>query len=95
MKTTTLIFTALFSVVSFAQERSVPIVGHKFNVDFGRYAFQLYFESDTGLTIALLNGARLTNQQSVSITKTEIRPDVYMVTWQEKKRDNRHRCPRL
>lgn len=85
MKIAALFILVLFSVVSFAQEQTVvPVIGHRFKVDFDRYAFQLYFKSDTELTIALLNGSKPGNEQSVSISKTEIRPNVYMVTWQEK-----------
>ncbi len=76
---------ALLPISAFAQrEPIVPVVGHTFKFDFGKYAFQLHFENVTLLTIAPLKGSTPGPAQEVTISKTEIRPNVYMVTWQEK-----------
>lgn len=60
------------------------IVGNKFNADFGDYLFELYFESETQLTFTSLKGETIGYSETVQITMTEIRPNVYMTIWKEK-----------
>lgn len=85
MRIMTLLIATLLAVPSFAQEHhQVPVVGHTFKFDFGKYSFELDFKSDTLLTIALLKGSEPGPAERVRISRTEIRPNVYMVTWQER-----------
>lgn len=62
----------------------IQVVGNKFNADFGDYLFELFFESETQLTFTSLRGENLGYSETVQITMTEIRPNVYMTTWIEK-----------
>jgi len=85
MKLVAFSIVIIMALPSFGQEQiHVPIAGHKFKFDFGNFAFQIYFTSDTALTMALLKDENPGPEQSVAINKTEVRPNVYMVTWQEK-----------
>lgn len=85
MKLLTLLIAMMLAVPSFAQEHhAIPLVGDTFRFDFGKYSFELHFKNDTLLTLALLKGSVPGPAQTVKISKTEIRPNVYMVTWQEK-----------
>jgi len=65
-------------------ENKIEIIGKKFKADFGDYAFELYFESETQLTWTALADSSLGDTETVQITRTEIRPDLYMVYWKEK-----------
>ncbi|PJJ08126.1 putative SnoaL-like aldol condensation-catalyzing enzyme [Flavobacterium sp. 1] len=65
-------------------ENKIKVIGNKFKADFGAYAFELNFESETKLTWKALTNAGFGASETVTITKTEIRPNVYMVYWKEK-----------
>lgn len=62
----------------------IKVIGNKFKVDFGDYSFQLHFESETQMTWKALTDTGFGDQETVNITKVEIRPNVYMVYWKEK-----------
>lgn len=66
------------------QGNTIPVTGHKFKVDFGVNVFELNFTSDREMTFTVLKGDDKGTSQTVAIDKTEIRPNVYMITWQEK-----------
>ncbi|WP_321896520.1 MoaF-related domain-containing protein [Burkholderia cepacia] len=55
--------------------------GHSYAVDFGKQQFRLDFKSSTEMTFTSPDGK---NTQTVQITVTRIRPDVYMVFWSRK-----------
>ncbi|WEK70409.1 MAG: hypothetical protein P0Y62_02415 [Candidatus Chryseobacterium colombiense] len=65
-------------------ENTIKVIGNKFKADFGTYAFELNFESENQLTWKALTNTGFGVSETVSITKTEIRPNVYMVYWKEK-----------
>lgn len=66
------------------ETKKIPVIGNKFKADFGQMAFELNFQSETQLTFRSLNQSDLGATETVQIKKTEIRPNVYMVTWKEK-----------
>ena len=63
---------------------TIQIIGKKFQANFGDFAFELNFESETQLTWRALSNQGFGDAETVSITKTAIRPNVYMVYWKEK-----------
>ena len=62
----------------------IQVIGNKFRADFGQYVFELNFESETELGFRYLKGGENDDVEKVSINKVEIRPNVYMVSGQEK-----------
>ena len=66
------------------EREKVQVIGNKFKVNFGEYFFQLHFESETQMTWKALTNEGFGDQETVSITKVEIRPNVYMIYWREK-----------
>ena len=62
----------------------IDVIGKKFDADFGDYLFELHFESETKLTFTSLKGDTKGYSETVNITMTEIRPNVYMTYWAEK-----------
>lgn len=70
------------SSTSMAQK--FPAAGHVYIVDFGAFVVELNFESDTKLTYTGIrpDGSR-GQSETVWITATYIRDNVFMVTWQE------------
>ncbi|KTE92412.1 hypothetical protein AT727_19700 [Desulfitobacterium hafniense] len=70
--------------------RMIPVIGHKFLAEYGMFTAELYFESETNLTFTILEFPNSPNSvghiEKVEIVRTEIRPNVYMVTWQESTR---------
>lgn len=66
------------------ESKKIKVIGNKFKADFGEMAFELNFESETQLTWRAFNNSQLGAIETVQIQKTEIRPNVYMVTWKEK-----------
>ncbi|MGZ4098786.1 MAG: MoaF-related domain-containing protein [Bacteroidia bacterium] len=65
-------------------ENKMGIIGKKFKADFGDYAFELHFESETQLTWTSLADSNLGDTETIQMTRTEIRPNLYMVYWKEK-----------
>jgi hypothetical protein len=64
---------------SYGAEGQFPAVGHVYEVNFGVFVADLYFESETKMTYTLPDGT----SETVKTTITQIRPGVYMVYWQE------------
>ena len=64
---------------------SIVVVGKNFKVDFGEHVFKLEFHSETQMTwTALGPGDQPTAQKmTVTISRTPIRPNVFMVYWSE------------
>lgn len=67
-----------------ASDTPIPVIGHSFKVDFGTYVFKLDFLSETQMTFTELKGPDVGLTETVTITRVEIRPNVFMVYWQEK-----------
>ena len=63
----------------------MDIIGHKFSVNFGTARAILSFESETSLTFTILekDGDDVDITETVVIRLTEIRPNLYLATWQE------------
>ena len=64
-----------------SSEKQIPVIGNKFIADFGEDRYLLDFLSESQLKIELLKG--MGRNQVIDIKRTLIRPNVYMVTWQE------------
>lgn len=64
--------------------KNIPVAGNKFQVDFGGdFVFELDFHSTTKMTWGALKGEDRTLHHE-DITMTEIRPNIYMIYWEEK-----------
>ena len=66
------------------ETKKIQVIGNKFKVNFGEYSFQLHFENETQMTWKALTDKGFGDQETVNITKVEIRPNVYMIYWKEK-----------
>lgn len=62
---------------------NTPIIGQKFIADFGEYKYELYFESKKVLKWKPLFGGDQ-NIRTEKINLIEIRPNLLLVSWQEK-----------
>ena len=64
----------------------MDIVGNEFLVDFGMAKATLDIQSENSLrfTITEKNGNEVNISETVEIEMTEIRPQLFIVTWQEK-----------
>ncbi|WP_459640642.1 MoaF-related domain-containing protein [Flavobacterium sp. CGRL2] len=67
-----------------AMSDTIEIIEKKFHANFGDFAFELSFESETQLTWKALTNEEFGAFETVAITKTEIRPNIYMIYWKEK-----------
>jgi hypothetical protein len=54
-------------------------VGHVYEANFGSWAFHLHFDSETVMTLTSAQGP----SETVQIAVTPIRPNVFMICWQE------------
>ncbi|HVW96336.1 MAG TPA: hypothetical protein VHA56_10260 [Mucilaginibacter sp.] len=63
----------------------MEIIGNKFSVQFGTAKAILHFQSETSMTFTITekSGAAVDITEKVSIQLTELRPGLYMVSWQE------------
>lgn len=62
------------------------IIGNKISADFGMAKAILKIDSETSLTFTTIeiNGKEVHETESVKINMTELRPQLYMLTWKEK-----------
>jgi hypothetical protein len=62
------------------------IIGNKFLADFAMAKAILYLQSDTALTFTITekNGQEGNESETVAINLTELRPQLYLLTWKEK-----------
>lgn len=60
-------------------------IGNKFLVTFGMAKAILHFQSETSLTFTILqkDGDEVNVAETVEIKITELRPQLFMVTWKE------------
>ena len=65
-------------------KEKIQVIGNKFKVNFGEYSFQLHFKSETQMSWKALTNEGFGDNETVDITKVEIRPNVYMIYWKEK-----------
>jgi len=63
----------------------MSITGKKYQLDFGMARAILHIESETRLTFTITEkgGEKVNIVETVAILLTELRPQLYMVTWQE------------
>jgi len=63
----------------------MSITGKKYHVDFGMAKAILHIENKTQLTFTITEkgGEKTDVVETVAIQLTELRPQLYMVTWQE------------
>ena len=63
----------------------MDIIGNKFLVEFEMAKAVLHIESETSLTFTTteLNGNEVNTSETVEIKMTEIRPQLFLVTWKE------------
>jgi len=64
----------------------MKIIGNKFAVDFGMAKAILHIQSETSLTFTTTekNGKETNETETVQTKMTELRPQLYMLTWKEK-----------
>jgi hypothetical protein len=64
----------------------MKIIGNKFAVDFGMAKAILHMQSETSLTFTTTekNGKEAHETETVKIQMTELRTQLYLVTWKEK-----------
>ena len=62
------------------------IIGNKFEVDFGMAKAVLHIKSETSLTFTIIESkdGKAGITETVTIEMTELRPQLFMVTWKEK-----------
>lgn len=68
--------------------KQVTVFGNRFRTDVYPFATELFFESEKKMTLTIIEGAGLEENgytETVSIRMMEIRPNVYLASWQEKK----------
>lgn len=61
----------------------IPVIGHSFKADFGDFVFRIDFMSETQLKFTTIKGDSIGYVETVQITRKEIRPNVFLVYWQE------------
>ncbi|NCD69669.1 MoaF-related domain-containing protein [Mucilaginibacter agri] len=63
----------------------MDIIGNKYLVTFGMAKATLNFDSETSLTFNIIEkeGQKQNITETVAIKLTELRPQLYLVTWQE------------
>lgn len=59
------------------------IVGRLFEADFGEKAFTLFYENASKLILTQVKGPEVGRIQKLSVNIVELRPNLFMVNWQE------------
>lgn len=72
---------------------SYPMIGKRYYVEFPTMSFYLHFLSDTSLEFVVEKSPDLPkgSAHSVDVVIEHLRDELYLVSWQEKKRQ--HGCP--
>ena len=60
-----------------------PAVGHVYEANFGSWVHHLHFASETVMTLTIAQGPFKGTSETVQIAVTPIRPDVFLICWQE------------
>lgn len=70
-------------------EKSIQIIGKKFQVDFGMAKAILHFQSENLMEFIITEreGKPYNEIETVAINITEIRPNLYIATWKEKNKN--------
>jgi hypothetical protein len=59
------------------------IIGRLFEADFGEKAYTLFYLSSKKLTLTEIKGPAAGKVQNLSVSMVELRPNLFMVNWQE------------
>ena len=59
------------------------VIGSKFLVDFGMAEAILDIQSENSLTFTITEGSKADTSETVAIKLTELRPQLYLLTWKE------------
>jgi hypothetical protein len=59
------------------------IVGRRFEADFGEKTFTLFYEDSGTLVLTEVKGPEVGRVQRLHVSVVELRPNLFMVTWQE------------
>jgi len=59
------------------------IVGYTFVADFVEKAFELHYENASTLILTTVRGPEVGRKQVLKVKMVELRPKLFMVTWQE------------
>jgi hypothetical protein len=62
---------------------NLSIVGRLFEADFGKKAFTLFYENANRLILTEIKGPEAGKIQKLSVNIIELRPNLFMVNWQE------------
>lgn len=63
---------------------TAEIIGKAWKADFGQFSFHLAFYSETSMSFrAFQPDGSLGDATTVEITRTELRPDLWLVSWEE------------
>lgn len=62
---------------------NLVIIGRTFEADFGEKAFTLFYESPKKLILTEIRGPQAGRIQNLSVNVVELRPNLFMVNWQE------------
>ncbi len=65
------------------EQPALPIVGHIFEADFGEKSFHLFYKNERTLILTDVRGPDVGKKQILTVDIVELRPNLYMVTWQE------------
>ena len=65
------------------EEVGKTIIGRLFEADFGEKAYTLFYESSNKLILTEVKGPNVGRVQNLSVTIVELRPNLFMVNWQE------------
>jgi hypothetical protein len=62
---------------------NLSIIGRLFEADFGEKAFTLFYENPHKLILTEVKGDDVGRIQKLSVNIVELRPNIFMVNWQE------------
>ncbi len=62
---------------------AISIIGHVFEAELGEKTFQLFYENKDTLILTDVRGPDVGKKQILSVKMTELRPNLFMVNWQE------------
>ncbi len=65
------------------EEIGRKIIGRLFEADFGEKTYTLFYESSNRLILTEVKGPNVGRIQYLSVTIVELRPNLFMVNWQE------------
>ena len=65
------------------ENKKLAIIGRLFEADFGEKAFTLQYKDPNTLTLTAIKGPDVGRIQNLQVTIVELRPNLFMVNWQE------------